>query len=227
MNHDEATRLMISEKYLLGELTPDQREQFEEHFFGCEDCALDVRAGHAFIAHTKAALSEPTPARTMPADSRERPAGWFGWLRPALVVPTFAVLLAIVGYQNLVSVPKLQQAAATAATPRILASVSLLNSNARGETLPTVAVRQGEPFLLFVDVAAESKYQSYVADLVSPAGTSQWSLSIPSENTKDTISIRVPAQTQAGTYTLVVRGQGDSGSSVELGRYRFDLQLHN
>jgi len=37
MDHGESIRLMAAEKYLLGELAPELREQFEEHFFDCQE----------------------------------------------------------------------------------------------------------------------------------------------------------------------------------------------
>ena len=49
MDHSQALRLHAAEKYLLGELAPEVREQFEEHYFECEECANDVKAGAAFI----------------------------------------------------------------------------------------------------------------------------------------------------------------------------------
>ena len=67
MNHDEAVQLMTAEKYLLNELSPDVRDQVEEHFFDCMDCANDVRAGAVFIEKSKAVLGERpalVPART-------------------------------------------------------------------------------------------------------------------------------------------------------------------
>jgi anti-sigma factor RsiW len=45
MDHQEAVRQNATEKYLLDELDPELRDQFEEHLFDCQDCALDVRAG--------------------------------------------------------------------------------------------------------------------------------------------------------------------------------------
>jgi anti-sigma factor RsiW len=53
MNHDEAVQLMATEKYLLNELTPEQREAFEAHFFECVDCAKDVRAGDSLVRSVK------------------------------------------------------------------------------------------------------------------------------------------------------------------------------
>lgn len=230
MDHSESIRLMAAEKYLLGELTPELRDQFEEHFFDCEECALEVRAGAAFVEHSKVLLSGPVavlPARAV-VPSSAKP-GWFAWLRPAFAVPVLAALLLVIGYQNLVTYPRLKGEVAVVDAPRILASASLINANTRGTSQTVISVRQGEPFLLFVDIPAVAKFSSYVAELDGPAGKSEWSLSIPAETARDTVSIRVPADHRgAGVYTLVVRGvdpSGDKGS--EVGRYPFELQIRN
>jgi hypothetical protein len=230
MDHSESIRLMAAEKYLLGELAPELREQFEEHFFDCQECALDVRAGAAFVEHSKVVLSEPvavSPIR-VPVAVPAR-AAWFAWLRPALAVPVLAALLVVIGYQNLVTYPHLKGEVAVVNRPQILASASLISANTRGAGKTVVTARQGEPFLLFVDVPAEARFSSYVAELDGPAGNSEWSLTIPAETTKDTVPIRVPADHRgAGVYTLVVRGVDSSnGKGVEVGRYPFELQIRN
>ena len=35
---------MAVEKYLLQELAGEERDQFEEHFFDCQECATDLGA---------------------------------------------------------------------------------------------------------------------------------------------------------------------------------------
>src|SRR4030081_2827785 len=191
MDHNESIRLMAAEKYLLDELAPETRDEFEEHFFDCQECALDVRAGAAFVEHTKVLLTDPVPLPS-PAAAASRPGRSLGWLRPALLVPGMAVLLAIVGYQNLVTYPKLKDEVAVANVPQILASASLINANIRGVSKTVVSARRGEPFLLFVDIPAENRFSSYVVELDGPAGNSEWSLTIPAETTKDMVPIRVP-----------------------------------
>jgi Putative zinc-finger len=228
MDHGEAIDLMAAEKYLLGELTPESREQFEEHFFDCQECALEVRAGAAFVEHSKVVLSEPVAVSPLkvPVPVPAKP-GWLAWLRPALVVPVLAALLAVIGYQNLVTYPKLKGEVAVFNRPQILASASLINANTRGASKTVVSARQGEPFLLFVDIAGEARFSSYVAELDGPAGNSEWALTIPAETTKDMVPIRVPADHRgAGTYTLVVRGVDPTGEKgPEIGRYSFELQI--
>src|SRR3982074_3831115 len=141
MDHDEAVRTKVTERYLLDELDPELRDQFEEHLFDCQDCALDVRAAAMFVEQSKAILSERpemVPARAPAPVSKA--AGWFAWLRPAFAVPVFALLLGVVGYQNFVTVPRLEQAANS---PRVLPWASV-NVSTRGGSPTTVAARPGE-----------------------------------------------------------------------------------
>ena len=35
MNHVEAVKTLAIERYLLEEMTPEERDAFEEHFFSC------------------------------------------------------------------------------------------------------------------------------------------------------------------------------------------------
>ena len=44
MDHNEAVRIQATEKYVLGELPPPLRNEFDEHFFECQECAQDVKA---------------------------------------------------------------------------------------------------------------------------------------------------------------------------------------
>ncbi len=53
MDHDEALQLQAAEKYVLGELPPSQRDEFEEHFFECQECALDVKATAGFVDNVR------------------------------------------------------------------------------------------------------------------------------------------------------------------------------
>jgi anti-sigma factor RsiW len=53
--HKFAEQNMLVEKYLLGELSGADREDFEQHIFDCAICFEEVKTGQAFIAHVPAA----------------------------------------------------------------------------------------------------------------------------------------------------------------------------
>ncbi len=56
MDHNEAVRLRAVEKYVLGELAPSQRDEFEAHYFDCQECAQDVKAVAEFVDNVRAVL---------------------------------------------------------------------------------------------------------------------------------------------------------------------------
>jgi Putative zinc-finger len=224
MDHSESIRLMAAEKYLLGELTPESREQFEEHFFDCQECALDVRAGAALVEHSKVVLSVPVavPARVSAAVSAKP--GWLARLRPAFALPVLAALLAVIGYQNLVTYPQLKLAANS---PQILPWASI-NVSTRGTSTFQISPRAGQGFHLLVNIPPDSSYTSYTFDLSSPSKRLEWSRTIPAASSDEAQSIYVPgANQEKGIYTLVVRGSTADGKSSDLGRYSIEVQIQN
>ena len=230
MDHDMVVRQKMTERYLLGELDPAARDEFEEHFFDCRDCAFDVQAGSLFVEQSKIVLAEkpelvaaglPT---TAPVPAKP---GWLAWLRPAVVVPVMVMLLAVIGYQNLVIYPQMQQALNS---PQVLPWASV-NVGTYGSEGPVITTRPGEGFLLFVRIPPESGYSHYTAELYNPGGKLEWSLTIPVASGKETSAqdqwpVQVPgANREAGGYTLTVRGVTAAGESKDIGRTSFELQI--
>jgi hypothetical protein len=225
MDHEMVAQQHMTEKYLLNELDPQAREEFEDHFFDCAECALDVRSASLFIENSKVILAErlaEAPA-TATAPEPAKP-GWLAWLRPSFALPALAVLLAVVGYQNLVTYPRLQQAVSN---PQILPWGSL-NIGTYGSAGQEITIVPGKGFLVFVRIPPEGGFTRYTADLYNPAGKLEWSLTIPAATSQDQWPIAVPpAQRQPGTYTVAVRGAAADGTSKELGRASFELKIQN
>lgn len=218
MNHDEVVRQKLTERYLLAELDPDARDQFEEHFFECPECALDIRAGAQFVDGTKSVLADSAEA-SLPArivGRNDVRGGWFSWLRPAFAVPVFALLLAVIVYQNRTN-SRLQQAVNS---PQIMAS-AVVNLNVRGTEPIPVPAQAGQAFGLTLNVPADSGYTSYKLDLYSSQGKLEWSRTIPASG-NDALSLFIPGGQELGA--LAVRGFKPGGESVDLGRFRIELQ---
>jgi len=231
MDHDMVVRQKMTERYLLDELDPAARDEFEEHFFDCKECALDVHAGALFVEQSKVVLAEKSelvaaalpPTASVPAIPR-----WLAWFRPAVFVLVMVLLLTVVAYQNLVTYPHLQQALNR---PQVLPWASV-NVGTWGSGEPVITTRPGEGFLLFVRIPPESGYSQYTAQLYNPAGKLEWSLAIPVASGKETSTqdqwpVQVPrANQEAGSYTLIVRGVTAAGESKDIGRTSFELQIH-
>ncbi len=224
MEHSEAIRLMAAERYLLNELSPEQRQSFEEHFFECQECALEVQAGDAFVQHSKKIFGE-TPAPVPAPRVRETRSGWMAWLRPAFAVPVLAALVAFIAYQNLVSVPRLKQSAANV-QPQVVASLYLTSGTLQGAEDRVVRVRPNSSFLLQVDIAADPRYSSYVCQLLSPSGAVVGTFPVSAESARNTVPVLIPPQQKSGSYKLAVRGivSGQQATS-EISTSSFELQV--
>jgi|SRR5271165_758033 len=225
MDHNAVVRQKMTERYLLNELDPEARDEFEEHFFDCQECARDIRAGSEFVEQSKIVLAESPeqfPVHAAVRESNPISRGWLAWLRPALVAPLLAILLVVVGYQNLVTYPKLK---AELVQPRVLAWASVALGT-RGASLATIAVPEGMGFLLFVRIPPDGTYASYTADLYNPKGSLEWSLTFQANPGQDQWPVQIPGTSrESGTYKVSVRGVTAAGESKDLGSTYFELQI--
>jgi len=232
MEHSQAVEQMAAERYLLNELTPEAREAFEQHFFDCPDCALDLRAAAAFMDEAKVQLPalnasaplRPSPSAVKPRAKRDQ---WFSWLRPAFAVPVFAALLLLVGYQNLITMPSLR---AEADQPRLLAWTPLHGAT-RGGARTTITADREHGVDLPIDLTplpGSPAYGSYAFDLVDSQGKTVWTGSIAApvsgESGAQRISLAIPAaMLRKASYTVAVSGGGANGERTPIDKYTFDL----
>lgn len=227
MDHSEAVRLMAPERYLLGELSPEMRDAFEEHFFECEECALDLRAGAVFVHEAKLQLAaSPAMPAAAPANPAPRKHVWSSWWKPAFAIPAFAALLLVVGYQNLATIPSLRSAARQ---PRLAPWAALHVGTRDGAPLPVVADRKSGAVLL-IEVPATLEYTSFAFALQDPQGKPFWTDAIAApatEGGQQALSLLIPGiGLQQGSYTLTISGITPQGSRTPLDRrvldFRFD-----
>jgi hypothetical protein len=223
MNHDEAVREQAVERYLLGELAQDVRARFEEHFFDCAICAADLKTGALFVDALRA---DRQPAGSSTPDLRIVPKRTAPWLRPWLA-PALAASLLVVAYQNILVLPAMRRAANVAQTPAVMNNVILANIDARGGDIPKVVAPALGSFLLSVDIPSKGDYASYICLLYNASGERLWQMPITVQQVENTVSLRVPTDRAAsGVNELRILGVPTAGGSpVEVGRYRFNLQI--
>jgi len=222
MDHNEALQSEACEKYLLGELPEAQRDAYEEHYFSCAECAAQLRSAVQFLGASRELFAAaPAPRRTAGA---KRNTGW-AWFRPVWALPVFALLLLVVGYQNLVTIPQYKQAA----TSRVLSMHSLILADTRGDEGLHFQVPAGEPFGLYLDIPTDAAHSRYTLRLVDPSGNSSLLRSVTADEAKKTQVVVVNPVKRPGKYTLVVSGGTDSGakasSTEELARLQFTVEL--
>jgi len=237
MNHSEAVAQMAAERYLLDELGPDVRDEFEEHLFDCPECVVDVRAGDMFLREGKVqllTLAVEDDVRAQENRAIAKPAkvkrDWFGWLRPVYLAPAFAALLGVVAFQNIVTLPELQQAANE---PRI-GLLTPVRGATRGGEPPTLTTTRklgiAMPVnLLPVDMSASAaKFSSYVFTLTGPDGKTAWSTTIaaPADPSLQ-VTYEIPGDPlRNGKYAVTVTGVNADGTRQDTERYEFKLVVN-
>jgi hypothetical protein len=230
MNHSEAIREMVAERYLLNELGPDARDEFEEHMFDCPECALEVRSGSVLIGEAKTQLPEliaNSAAANKPLVEKKNK-NWIAWMRPAFAVPVMAALLVVVGYQNLVTLPALRS---STHRPHIV-QIAPLYGATRGGSHVSIDVDPAGGVALPIDLPVDSvmgSFNSFALELSNPEGKVVWTTSLHAAQSPEAdqqFSIVVPGgMLENGTYTLTVSGVAAGGARSEVGRYVFDVAL--
>jgi hypothetical protein len=229
MDHNEAIKLRAAERYALGELPEQVRDAYEEHFFNCAECALDMKAVSAFVdgardifaADAEGAERDPATETASARPLRDSRAGrWKGWWQPLIAVPTFAALLLIIGYQNLRTIPSLERSA-SGSSMQVLNSYSLATANSRGAAAVNVAVRPGENFALDFDIPPTKGFPQYLCQLREASGRVLQQVRVSAEQANKTVELFISGGIMhAGMYTVVIAGDPDQS-----GQFREENQL--
>jgi len=238
MEHNEAMELRAAERYVMRELPVELRDAYEEHFFDCAECAADIKAATIF-AETSREIFADERRRAATDMNKEYGSVWSRWLRPAFAMPVLALLLVMIGYQNLVTIPKAKQEAARATqsnAAQIIVSQAFvasfrLQGSTRGEASTTVvAVRADDSFALDFDFTPSQKADSYLGELQDPSGHTVLSVKLPAEMANKEVHVLVPGGlVHAGKYVLVIGGvsaaQNPPENHQQVARLAFTVEI--
>src|SRR6266850_4588140 len=215
MDHEEAVKLRAAERYLLQELSSDERDDFEEHYFTCMECADEVRSVFALADNVKAVLEDQIQTATLrPVAARERSSNWLSWLRPAVVAPAAAVLLGITLYQSMRVIPRLEQDLASVKQAQVIPSV-VARAATRGED-PVVEISEHDRFVqLILDVNVTPSDSSYIFDVYDEAGTLKFSVPALAPSGGSFHLLLPVSGLKPGPYMIRVRPKSGAGSISE------------
>jgi hypothetical protein len=218
MEHQDAVRTLAAERYLLREMTDDEQEAFEAHYFECPICAESVRVGAALgdaASMGAAGTAKATVAAPLPFRRRSLS---FGSLAPLAAAATLAL---VAGYQTFVTIPELRSRADAAHTviPVAVAPTS------RGAVAEVPLDRTTSAWLaLQLDINVDTPSGTELDyDLRTDAGGLVLSgyIRVPPQGESPTLLLPGNILT-AGQYAIVVRDGSDQNR--EIGTYRFAVR---
>jgi Putative zinc-finger len=220
MNHAEAEATSAVERYLLGEMGETEERTFEEHFFGCVDCAEDVRASTAFVENLRAVLSEPYEITSA---LRKRPSGrrLQTWVAPLAAAAAIVVALGL-GYQNMALRHQVELANV------IESPATYYLSETRSEMNLVVASKDAHRVSLLLNQVPGKAYPFYDCQLRDSSGkiVRSFRVRVMAANDEWQVPLPIEGLTQQ-TYTLKVRGAADQTGppAQDVAEYQFGFEI--
>jgi FAD/FMN-containing dehydrogenase len=202
--------LKIAERYFLGELTNDEAEAYEAHYFECPSCAEYVREELALIRSVQAMRDqEPRPAAAVvvPIESRRRRA----WLPPAAAA---AMLVVGMGIPALIPPgPDVYDVPPT----RIQFSLD------RAAAPPPRIFHKGKPITLDVEIPP-ADFPRFVVSIRDEANDLVGKeVKRTSEQTAEPVFLVLSAL-PAGTYNVVIEGVREDGNRFLVARTPIEVR---
>jgi len=218
MDHTLVQQTKTIDKYLLDELTHEERLAFEEHMFDCPECAAQVKEDFAMVSDLKAVLAEPKATRAE-SPAKASGGGWRTWFKPMTMVPAFAslALAVVVGYQNFVSIPAMLQ-------PQLLETTPFVSAT-RGTAMQTAIVKHGAAlFGASFEVVAPTPSPAYVCEFQAEEKGQIANMDCGKHATGEfTLNLLLPAaKFPPGGYTMILRPASDL--HAEVSRYSFAVK---
>ncbi|MBZ5624228.1 MAG: zf-HC2 domain-containing protein [Acidobacteriia bacterium] len=212
MDHNLATKTQAVERYLLGEMPPEEREDFEEHYFDCADCAKDVRAAARFRANAREVLRWPAAE----ADNRSP---WFSWSFPRLVpIAATVILLVVVGYQQAFLIPTLRRQAAAVSTSVATGGVHFTVLGTARSSPKLTVIPAGIPVVsLDLDLPASApRVPAYECAITDASGKTVAAPVIDVGPSTETLTVQLNRSLlPPGGYTITVRGVSDPRNAAQ------------
>ena len=209
-----------AERYLLGELTANERERFEEHYFSCAECANEVLAGAAFLDNSRELLPHLDKPQKVPDPAKPR-FGWFSWpFYPQAAFAAAALLAVLAGYQNAIQIPRLR--AHGSGDELVVAGAAIALSERAASSLVIPAKSRNVP--IFIRRDWQENYPLYVSEIEN-AAASNVLLSSGEAPAANSLSITIPAaRLGPGKYLVILYGVSAAGSRQVVGRYPLTIQ---
>jgi hypothetical protein len=227
MNHQQALAEHATERYLLREMTAEERHIFEEHYLECAECLEAVTFGTEFLEAGRQVAAEMAQRSSVPVPSwRERLMPVVsGWLRPAPALAFAVLLCSIVTYQG-VRIHQLKSEQTMKVAGPEFRYVLTGIAHGAGEA-KMVEVPRDVVVSLGVEYGRSGDYVSYRAQVMNEAGSIKQAVDLPDLPGNMANVALLPGNLGEGEYKLIILGRTADGSEKEVGRGAFILKFRD
>ena len=211
MDHQTALSSQAVERYTLDELASPEREEFEEHYFTCEDCAAALQEYEVFAANARAVFTEDAQAmqreqeRSAAESIQAAPSGWGKGIRTWFGAPVWAPALAALAFAFVL----FQNAGGPSAPdPKGERAEWALVADSRSGSVEPHTVRRSAVWLapsIRLEGMDPKRWASYHWELSDPGG----SVVARADGRENPLQLNIPASTLDSGKTYVLKVWGD------------------
>lgn len=181
MDHEKIKNEAIVDRYILGKLSAEEKQLFEEHYFGCDECFIAVQDADAVILGLKD-LARNGELVIAGAETRRAAPAWLKALvwRPAFAYALAAVVFVLVypAWRGVIKVSRLESEIEELRQPQANAQIHYLQQTRAGESTAGVEILinpEEEAFVLnFNILKGDIAAPHYRAEIVDQDGKVIW-----------------------------------------------------
>lgn len=227
MDHKEAISGERLERYLLKQLTDEERAAFEEHYFSCAICAQDILVAARFIDNARRPLLQldseglaerpnegRRPQQPAQPETEQKEKWWDRWLalapKPALALACVA-LLTTVGYREYFG----------GARAEVMGSYFVTSTRAVDTEPRKIRVQKEQERIALLYNRTDPSVTRYAFVLEAAGGSAVLQFEGPAPRDTDDVIVSLPVKGLApGRYTLRVR---DAATRNDVATIPFEL----
>jgi hypothetical protein len=221
MDHLEADKTKAVERYMLGDLSVSEVEEFERHFFDCPQCSEELRMLTIFQENARAVFGEQDLTPIPPSvHAPESAAGWWRGFSPLFWNRSWATAMAalVIGvFAGYMAFTMREGAQAIKGYP--------LYAIARGEETIVSPPAGSKFYRVYFDKGWDGDYASYRAVVRDTAGATKLSIPVDLDAQDEEVEVLIPTRKLAsGKYVLVMMGS-NAGKETELALLPYTLKI--
>jgi hypothetical protein len=226
MNHQEAENTKATERYLLREMTNEERMAFEEHYLECAQCLEAVTFGADFLDSGHEMAEEKGVQQSVAVP-------WFGRmfsaLRPILkpvpaIALTAAVALAAFSVYQQKRITNQQNLIADLKAPSQEFRYVVSGAQRRGSN--AIVLSRNERLSLLINFVPKHEFTSYRAEITGPGLPTGYSVPVAVTEQDYSVMVSLPAAVlTGGEYQVNFLGRVEGGEETKLVSNSFEVKL--
>src|SRR6476646_3304247 len=228
MNHQEAENTKATERYLLREMTNEERMAFEDHYLDCAQCLEAVTFGADFL-DSGHELAEEKGVQQLAAVPWYR--RMFSALRlmlkpaPAIAL-TAAVALAVFSAYQQKRITNQQNLIADLKAPSQEFRYVVSGAQRRGSN--AIVLSRNERLSLLINFVPKHEFTSYRAEITGPGLPTGYSVPVAVTEQDYSVMVSLPAAVlKGGDYQVNFLGRVEGGEETRLVSNSFEVKLKN